>query len=49
MTCLDSLMPYDYAESAGNAANEYRFLPSELKRAFLGQLHGDRKGGRSRR
>ena len=23
MTRLDSLMPYDYAENAGNAANEY--------------------------
>jgi len=25
MTRLDALMPYDYAESAGNAANEYGF------------------------
>ena len=26
MTRLDALMPYDYAESAGNAANEFGFL-----------------------
>ena len=44
MTRLDSLMPYDYAESAGNAANEYRFLLSELMRAFLDRLHEARKG-----
>ena len=44
MTRLDSLMPYDYAESAGNAANEYGFLLSELKRAFLDRLHAARKG-----
>ena len=28
MTRLDALMPYDHAESAGNAANEYGFLLS---------------------
>ena len=44
MTRLDALMPYDYAESAGNAANEYGFLLSELKRAFLHRLHEARKG-----
>ena len=44
MTRLDSLMPYDYAENAGNAANEYGFLLSELKRAFLDRLHAARKG-----
>ena len=44
MTRLDALMPYDYAESAGNAANEYGFLLSELRRAFLDRLHEARKG-----
>ena len=44
MTRLDSLMPYDYAEQAGNAANEYGFLLSELKRAFLDRLHEARTG-----
>ena len=44
MTRLDALMPYDYAENAGNAANEYAFLLSELKRAFLGRLHEARQG-----
>ena len=44
MTRLDSLMPYDYAENAGNAANEYGFLLSELKRAFLDRLREARKG-----
>ena len=44
MTRLDALMPYDYAENAGNAANEYRFLLSELKRAFLDRLYEARKG-----
>ncbi len=39
MTRLDALMPYDYAENAGNAANEYGFLLSELKRTFLDRLH----------
>ena len=39
MTRLDALMPYDYADDAGNAANEYAFLLSELRRAFLGRLH----------
>ncbi len=43
MTRLDSLMPYDYAEDADNAANEYAFLLSELKRAFLDRLHEARK------
>ena len=44
MTRLDSLMPYDYAENAGNAANEYAYLLSELKRAFLDRLYEARKG-----
>ena len=44
MTRLDSLMPYDYAEKAGNAANEYQLLLSELKRAFLDRLHEARRG-----
>ena len=44
MTRLDSLMPYDYAENAGNAANEYAFLLSELKRAFLDCLREAREG-----
>ena len=44
MTRLEALMPYDYAENAGNAANEYGFLLSELKRAFLDRLHEARKG-----
>ena len=44
MTRLDSLMPYDYAENAGNAANEYGLLLSELKRGFLDRLHEARKG-----
>ena len=44
MTRLDALMPYDYAETAGNAANEYAFLLSELKRAFLDRLHEARRG-----
>ena len=44
MTRLDALMPYDYAEDAGNAANEYAFLLSELKRAFLDRLHEARNG-----
>ena len=38
MTRLESLMPYDYAEFSGNAANEYAFLLSELKRAFLDRI-----------
>ena len=44
MTRLDALMPYDYADDAGNAANEYAFLLSELRRAFLGRLHAARQG-----
>ena len=49
MTRVESLMPYDYAEFAGNAANEYTLLLSELKRSFLyrireaeqGEIHKD--------
>ena len=44
MTRLDALMPYDYAEDAGNAANEYGFLLTELKRAFLDRLREARTG-----
>ena len=44
MTRLDALMPYDYADDAGNAANEYAFLLSELRRAFLGRLREARQG-----
>ena len=44
MTRLDALMPYDYADDAGNAANEYAFLLSELRRTFLGRLREARQG-----
>ena len=44
MTRLDALMPYDYADDAGNAANEYAFLLSELRRAFLNRLQEARQG-----
>ena len=44
MTRLDSLMPYDYADDAGNAANEYGFFLTEMKRAFLNRLQGARQG-----
>ena len=44
MTRLDALMPYDYAENAVNAANEYGFFLSELKTAFLDRLHQARNG-----
>ncbi len=44
MTRLDALMPYDYGEEADNAANEYAFLLSELKRAFLDRLYEAREG-----
>ncbi len=44
MTRLDALMPYDYAENAGNAANEYGYLLSELKRTFVDRLHEARNG-----
>ena len=46
MTRLDSLMPYDYAEIAGNATNEYAFLLSELKRGFLNRIQEMREGCR---
>ena len=32
MTRLESLMPYDHAEFADNAVNEYALLLSELKK-----------------
>ena len=38
MTRVESLMPYDYAEFAGNAANEYALLLSELKLSFLDRI-----------
>ncbi len=44
MTRLDALMPYDYADNAGNAANEYAFLLSELRRALLDRLQEARRG-----
>ena len=44
MTRLDARMPYDYADEAGNAANEYAFLLSELRRSFLDRLRDSRKG-----
>lgn len=44
MTRLDALMPYDYADDVGNAANEYAFLLSELRRAFLDRLQEARQG-----
>ena len=44
MTRVDALMPYDYGEAAENAANEYAFLLSEMKRGFLGRLHDARRG-----
>ena len=44
MTRLDALMPYDYAHNAGNTANEYAFLLSELRRAVLWRLHMARQG-----
>ena len=44
MTRLDALMPYDYADEAGNAANEYGFFLTELKRAFLNRLREARQG-----
>lgn len=44
MTRLDTLMPYDYAEYAENAVNEYGFLLSELKRALFDRLNEARKG-----
>ena len=44
MTRLDALMPYDRADYAGNAANEYGFLLSELRRAFLVRLQEARQG-----
>lgn len=44
MTRLDALMPYDYAEEAGNAANEYALLLSELKIAFIDRLRASRMG-----
>ncbi len=44
MTRLDARMPYDYAHDAGNAANEYGFFLTELKRAFLNRLQEARQG-----
>ena len=44
MTRLDALMPYDYADDVGNAANKYAFLLSELRRAFLDRLQEARQG-----
>ena len=44
MTRLESLMPYDYADFSGNAANEYALLLSELKRSFLDRIREAGKG-----
>ena len=44
MTRLEARMPYDYADVVGNAANEYAFLLSELRRAFLDRLQSARQG-----
>ena len=44
MTRLESLMPYDFADFSGNAANEYALLLSELKRAFLDRIRKAGKG-----
>ena len=44
MTRLDALMPYNYADVVGNAANEYGFFLTELKRAFLDRLQEARQG-----
>lgn len=44
MTRLESLMPYDFADFAGNAANEYALLLSELKLAFLDRIREAKKG-----
>ena len=41
MTRLDQLMPYDLSQ---NADDEYRFLLTELKRAFLYRLSRARRG-----
>lgn len=44
MTRLESLMPYDKTHRAGNAANEYEYLLSELKRALERGIRGAREG-----
>lgn len=44
MTRVESLMPYDYAGFAGNAANEYALLLSELRRSFLARLRESGEG-----
>lgn len=44
MTRVESLMPYDYAGFADNAANEYALLLSELKRSFLDCIRKAREG-----
>ena len=44
MTRVESLMPYDFAEFAGNAANEYTLLLSELKRSFLYRIREAEQG-----
>ena len=44
MTRVEALMPYDYGEAAENAANEYAFLLSEMKRGFFGRLYDARRG-----
>lgn len=44
MTRVDSLMPYDYADFAHNAANEYGFLLSAVKRSFLERIRKAERG-----
>ena len=44
MTRLESLMPYDHAEFADNAVNEYALLLSELKRSFLDRIREAEQG-----
>ena len=44
MTRLESLMPYDHAEFADNAVNEYALLLSELKRSFLNRIREAERG-----
>ena len=44
MTRVESLMPYDYAGFAGNAANEYALLLSELKLSFLDRIREAAQG-----
>lgn len=44
MTRVESLMPYDYAGFAGNSANEYALLLSELKLSLIDRIRGAGQG-----